>query len=446
MNIVGAIVLAVTPLTAYLLICLLKRPALAFFGVIVVNYFIMGLIRYIPAIQGGVVIDGLLLFTLFLVLLRSRDHLINWIAARNLLTLLSGIWLIYCILLIFNPVTTPSNWFAGVRGLAVYLFLFSLLTAVLLNRYKYLKVFLFLWSVMTLLAVIKALVQKFIGFDAAENHWLFVDGGSSTHIISSGVRYFSFFTDAASFGCGMALSMVVFSITAIYIHTKSLRIYYIIVALLAGYGMMISGTRAAIVIPFVSYAFFIILSKQWKIILPGVLIILCTFVFFKYTYIGHGNTEIRRMRSAFNPTESASFQIRKTNQAEMRVFMKDHPFGIGVGKAKRAEPGDYMYQLPTDTSLVYVWVETGIVGLGLFLLVFLVTFAKGVYDVWYRIRDKQLRGILIALLAGLVGMLVSAYGNEILQQFPNGPIVYMCMAFIFMGRKFDQAITDGKGT
>lgn len=130
----------------------------------------------------------------------------------------------------------------------------------------------------------------------------------------------------------------------------------------------------------------------------------------------------------------------------MRVFMKDHPFGIGVGKAKRAEPGDYMYQLPTDTSLVYVWVETGIVGLGLFLLVFLVTFAKGVYDVWYRIRDKQLRGILIALLAGLVGMLVSAYGNEILQQFPNGPIVYMCMAFIFMGRKFDQAITDGKGT
>jgi len=445
-DLLPAMVLAISPLTFYLLIRLLERPIFAFFCVIIINYFIMGVTRYVPGIPAGIVMDGLLLLTFVFVLIRSREKIIDWTGSCNLLILLSGIWLVYCILLIFNPITSPSDWAAGIRGLAVYLFIFPLLATILLNRYQYLKIFLFVWSVLTLLAICRALMQKYIGFDTAEKNWLFVDGGSSTHIIYTGIRYFSFFTDAASFGCGMGLSMVVFSIIAIYIRSKPLRVYYIIVALLAGYGMMISGTRAAIVIPFIGYAFFILLSKQWKIMIPGIIFIAFAFVFFKYTYIGHGNTEIRRMRSAFNVTQDASFLVRQANQAEMRVFMKEQPFGIGIGKAKRAEPGDYMYQLPTDTSLVYVWVETGIVGLVLFLLIFLITFARGLYDVWYKIRDRQLRGILSALLAGLAGMLACAYGNEILQQFPNGPILYICMAFIFMGRKFDQAIADERAT
>ncbi len=439
---VEAMVLAITPLGYYVLIRLLERPSLASFAVFFVNYFIMGLTRYLPGLPAGIVMDGLLLMTFIFALFRSRDQAIDWAGARNLLTLLTGIWLVYCILLVFNPETTLADWAAGVRGLAFYFFIFPLLTAVLLNRHKYLKIFLLLWSVLTLLAVTKALMQKFIGFDPAEQYWLYVTGGSSTHIISSGTRYFSFFTDAASFGCGMGMSLVVFSIVAFYIRSKSLRIYFIVVALLAGYCMMISGTRAAIVVPFVGYAFFILLSKQWKIIIPGIVLIICAFVFFKYTYIGHGNTEIRRMRSAFNVSEDASFKLRQSNQERMKVFMVDYPFGIGIGKAKRTEPGDYMYELPTDTSLVYVWVETGVVGLIFFLFIFLITFAKGTYDVWFRIQNKELKGILCALLAGVAGMLACAYGNEMLQQFPNGPIVYICMAFIFMGRKLDKVLGD----
>ncbi|MFA5650346.1 MAG: O-antigen ligase family protein [Proteiniphilum sp.] len=438
---VPAIALAISPFLLYLLLRILERPFLAFFMVIIVNYFIMGVTRYIPGLPGGIVMDALLLLTLFFALLRSRDGTVDWSNGRNSLTLLTGIWLVYCILLIFNPETTAENWFAGVRGLAVYFFLFPLLTVVLFNRYKYLKLFLITGSMLTLLAVGKALMQKFIGFDAAEWRWLH-EGGSSTHIIYTGIRYFSFFTDAASFGCSMGFSMVVFSITAFFVRSKPLRLYFILVALLAGYGMMISGTRAAMVIPFVGYTFFIMLIKQWKVIIPGIVVILCIFVFFKYTYIGHGNNEIRRMRSAFQATEDASYKVRQFNQAEMRIFMKEHPFGIGIGKAKRAEPGDYMFGLPTDTSLVAVWVETGVVGLILFLLIFVVTFVKGAYDVWFKIENKRLRGVLSALLAGLAGMLACSYGNEMLQQFPNGPIVYICTAFIFMGRTLDKELSN----
>ena len=445
-GLIPALALSFLPLIIYAIIQLVNEPTYALLGVFIANYFIMGVTRYVTGLQGGIVIDGLLLATLFFLLLYNLNNPVSWVSLRNPLTLLTGIWLLYCLVLVFNPETTLNHWAAGVRALAVYFFLFPVLTALLLNQFKYLKWFLFLWSVLTLLAIGKSLMQKFIGFDSAELYWLHVLGGSRTHIIYTGVRYFSFFTDAASFGCNMGMSLVVFGITALYTRSKPLRIYYIAVALLAGYAMMISGTRAAIAVPFAGFAFFVLLSKQWKIMIPGVLLILALFVFFKFTYIGHGNAEIRRMRSAFNVTEDASYMLRKQNQEKMRVFMNDHPFGIGIGEAKRAEPGDNMYDLPTDSSMVFVWVETGIVGLILFLLIFLVVLLKGSYDVFIVIQNRELRGLLSALLGGVAGMLVSSYGNEMLQQFPNGPIVYMCMAFIFMGPKLDKEISENEIT
>lgn len=443
---IPAFALSISPLIIYGIIQLVKDPIYALLGVFVANYFIMGITRYVTGLQGGIVMDGLLLAILFFLLLYNLKNPVSWVSLRNPLTLLTGIWLVYCLVLVFNPETTLNHWAAGVRALAVYFFLFPMLTALLLNQFKYLKWFLFIWSVLTLLAIGKSLMQKFIGFDSAELYWLHVTGGSRTHIIQSGVRYFSFFSDAASFGCNMGMSLVVFGVTALYIHSKPLRVYYIAVALLAGYAMMISGTRAAIAVPFAGFAFFVLLSKQWKIMIPGALLILSLFVFFKFTYIGQGNAEIRRMRSAFNATEDASFIARMKNQEKMRLFMNDHPFGVGIGKAKRAEPGDYLYQLPTDTSLVFVWVETGVVGLSIFLLIFLVTFLKGTYDIWFRIENRQLRGLLSALLGGIAGMLVSSYGNEMLQILPNGPIVYMSMAFIFMGPKLDKEISENEIT
>lgn len=441
---IPATAVALLPLLLYLLIRFVEKPFYALLPLFVANYFVMGVTRYIPGLPGGIVMDGLLLVTFLMILLHSFRYPLPWRNLRNILTLSTAIWLIYCLLMVFNPEADLYNWAAGVRALALYLFLFPLLTALLLDRYRYLKLFLLVWSILTMAGVAKALMQKFVGFDAAENYWLFVSGGSSTHIINTGIRYFSFFTDAASFGCNMGMSLVVFGVAALYMRPVGLRIYYLVVALLAGYAMMISGTRAAIVVPFAGFTAFLLLSKQWKVLIPGIILIVGLFIFFKFTYIGQGNAEIRRMRSAFNVTEDASYLLRKQNQEKMKVFMKEHPFGVGIGEAKRSKPGDYLYQLPTDTSLVFVWVETGIVGLSLFLLIFFSSFIKAGYDIWFRIRSSQLRGVLAGLVGGVAGMLVSAYGNEMLQQFPNGPIIYICMAFMLMGPKLDKEICENE--
>lgn len=435
------IILAGIPLSCITLLFFFRKPYWLMIILFIMNYVIMGVGRYMLELQGGVIIDLLLLITIIVLLIQSIFFPVDyWKKANNVLTYLALIWLIYCIIEVINPYTTVELWLTSVRGIAFYMFLFTILTSALLNKYIDLKRILILWAILTVLAVSKALIQKFIGFDWAENHWLFAEKGAKTHIIYSGIRYFSFFTDAANFGCSMALAMVVFSISAIYIQNKYLKVLFIIVALLSAYGMVISGTRAALAVPFVGYTIFIIVSKRVKVLIGGAIILTSMFVFFNFTNIGQSNAEIRRMRTAFDGTKDASFNVRLENQKKMKEFMPEHPFGIGIGKSKHAEPQDHMYGIATDSSLIFIWVETGTVGLVIYMFIFLFVLGRGMYDILFRIKDHELKGILSALVAGLGGMLVTAYGNEVLQQFPAGPILYMSMTFIIMGRHFDKEI------
>ena len=76
------------------------------------------------------------------------------------------------------------------------------------------------------------------------------------------------------------------------------------------------------------------------------------------------------MRSAFRPSQDASYQLRVDNRKKMRELMIHKPFGYGIGLSK----GDRFYPkermpYPPDSWLVSVWVETGIIGLVLYLAV-----------------------------------------------------------------------------
>ena len=91
---------------------------------------------------------------------------------------------------------------------------------------------------------------------------------------------------------------------------------------------------------------------------------------FVCTNIGDDNQYIRKMRSAFRPSQDASYQLRVDNRKRMRELMIHKPFGYGIGLSK----GDRFYPkermpYPPDSWLVSVWVETGIIGLVLYLAV-----------------------------------------------------------------------------
>lgn len=443
-GLIAGLAVAVIPLTLCLLWATFQNPALSMLGLFVVNYFLMALTRYAHDVPFGMILDALIFYNIFIISIHAMVHRIEWKRAGTGLTIAAAIWTCYCLLEVVNPESVSvSGWFSSVRSVAFYFFMIVVLTQLTMKEYKYLKYMIAIWSVLTLIAVAKACIQKFVGFNAAENYWLFVLGGRSTHIIHSGVRYFSFFSDAANFGGSMGMSMVVFSISALYYRNPWIRTYLLLVAAAACYGMLISGTRSALAVPFIGYVAYIAMSGRVKIIIMGIFLVISAFIFLKFTTIGQGNATVRRARSAFN-TDDASFQVRMENQAKLRELMVDKPFGAGLGhgggKAKAFAPNAPLSQIPTDSWFVMIWVETGLVGILLHVGILLYILARGAFLVLFRLRNPQLRGLTAALTAGISGIVVMAYANEVLGQIPTGAIIYMSMAFIFLAPRFDREL------
>ena len=114
-------------------------------------------------------------------------------------------------------------------------------------------------------------------------------GGARTHIIWSGIRYFSCFSDAANYGVHSAMAAVTFSISAFFVDSRWKRLYFLFIALCGIYGMGISGTRSAMGVLMGGMLMITIIAKNWKALLGGIFISIGIFVFFYYTNIGSGN-------------------------------------------------------------------------------------------------------------------------------------------------------------
>lgn len=94
---------------------------------------------------------------------------------------------------------------------------------------------------------------------------------------------------------------------------------------------------------------------------------------------------------------------------------------------------------PPDSWLVSVWIETGIVGLVLYLVIHGVLFAWCSWILLFRIMNKRLRGLLAAWLCMNAGFFVAAYANDIMQ-YPNSIIVYTGFALCFAGPYIDKVM------
>ena len=60
----------------------------------------------------------------------------------------------------------------------------------------------------------------------------------------------------------------------------------------------------------------------------------------------------------------------------------------------------------------------------------------------FKIKDPWLKTKMQGITAGLAGIMAASYGNGILGQMPTGIILYMGMAFLFLGTKFDKEISE----
>lgn len=442
------IVIGLLPFAMLFTFLCINKPAILLGITLIINYIIMGVNRYYPIpIAITNVFDLLYGIMLALIFLKQLQTNHNFKKILNAYTGITFIWLLYCIINVGNGITGElylEAWLRIIRPWALYPILTCVILSIHCNHYTSINYFLVLWGILTLLAAAKGYWQKNKGFDSTELAWLW-SYGARTHFIHSGIRYFSFFTDAATFGASMGLSCTTFTLTFFYTRNLYLKLFYLIVGMAGFYGLLIAGTRAAIAVPIVGLCLFLFLSKSWKICAIAGILLFSGVGMLKYTKIGEDNRLIRRMRTVFDANDQ-SMQVRFENQRALKAYMSEMPFGIGMGVENGVLPPQNKYYFvsicPADSSLVDVWKQMGIVGLCVFLGLHAVIFMLGSYILLFKIRNPEIRGPLTGMLCGCAGILVASYANMVYFQFPNGLLIYSCFTFVFLGSYLDKLYTE----
>ncbi|MCD6112701.1 MAG: O-antigen ligase family protein [Bacteroidales bacterium] len=421
-----------------------KIPAIGLISVLIFAFTAIGLNRYILNVPLGLSIDVFLVLTYIALFFKLFYEKEKWALIKNDLSLIALIWFIYGLLEFFNPLALSKlAWLYAMRGMSLYFLLTIPLAYLLFNDFKYLKNFLYIWAFFSILATLKGCMQLYYKPDYAEQRWLDA-GGGITHILFGELRVFSFYSDAGQFGAAQGQAGIVGTIVALNSKKIKNKIIFGLMGLAGFYGMIISGTRGAMIVPMFGAFLYLIHRKNIKTLAIGLLIMAAVFVFFRYTWIGQSNSQIRRMRTGFRPTDDISLQVRLNNRKILKAYLADKPFGGGIGSAgdwgRRFSPQGFLANVPTDSWYVQIWAEQGIVGLVLYLSLMIYILIKGSFLIMFKINHPILFGISSALLCGIFGSLGASYGNGVFGQLPSGILNYLSMAFIFMAPQFDKRL------
>lgn len=400
-----------------------------------VNYFIQAkdVILPVPTSLPNEMLEIILLAIAIIDLKENNFH-----RCGNLMFFSLIIWCGFCTLEILNDTCgmgmQVAGWFSGARKVGfqiLYCFLvYTLYITTPQTLVKYIKI----WAFLSLFAAFWVWKQQSFGFTVAENEW--IQAHRTTHIIRGGtlIRYFSIYSDAASFGIGMATTAVAFLIFAITLKIRKHQVFFGITGLICTWAMFPSGTRTAMVCLFAGFFVYVFLSKSFKIAVPMSILGVVGFIILAFTKIGDGNDQIRRMRSAFDRSD-ASANVRTINQQAMKKYLQDAPWGIGIGNTYENVPANNKFRklstIPPDSEYVWIWVHTGIIGITIFLITTFLMFVGACWIVLFKINSPSLRGIGAGFCCAFVSIQLGGYANQILMQYPNCVLYYGGLSLVY---------------
>lgn len=437
------LVLIMLPGLLYLLIRLFIDPRFGLFLAYSYSFIAIGIYRYLPGnIPFGLGVDALLVLVLIAVIL-GRGHKLDWKLAGNDFTLVSVIWMGYTVLELVNPEAQSfAAWFYAMRGVAFYQILMVTIGFLLLKDKKDLKLFLIIWFGFSVLAALKGIQQVKIGPDPWETAWL-DEGGALTHRIQGKLRAFSIFSDAGQFGAGMGHVAIVALIMGIGPGPRRRRLILLAIAAVTILGMLFSGTRGAMFVPAAGAMLYLFLSRNFKIFLIGVVFVGGLYGFLRYTSVGNNNYQIYRLRTAVQPSQDKSFQVRLANQKKLKAYLASRPIGGGIGSSgnwgMRFSPNTLLAQTPTDSWFVQIWAEMGIIGLLLHLFILFYLLIRCCIIIW-NLKDPVIRQVMAGLISGVFGIMVASYANGLYGQMPTGMIIYLSYVFIFISPSIEKSL------
>lgn len=426
MGVKGAMIIVALPIVLAVLLSILLEPRIGLY--LYVNFsFLIGASRFLENdLPVGTGLDGLLVFTLLSVFLNGRQ--MNWRRLNNPAFYLLTIWLVYTILEYFNP-NAPYQpaWFYHARSYSLNWFFLAII--VLVTPITTANVWLFIrtWLVWSVLAALWGFKQQYIGLTPAEQNWL-AAGAEKTHILWGQLRSFSFYSDAGQYGSEMAGVTLVSLILFFQVKKIPSKLLYLVLVLVLFWGYAVSGTRSSLFVLIAGYAAYLGLQRKIVPIIQGVSLAAPLLAVLLFTNIGNNVYQIYRIRTALRPTQDESFLVRLENQQRIRNYLKDLPFGVGVGSSSgagvRFSPNHWAAQIPPDSWYVQLWIETGIVGVVIYLFMLAGMILIGTYRLW-QLKDPWLTTLMLVLLSEFIGIAVVSYSNPIMGQFPTSTIVFI---------------------
>ena len=409
-----------------------------FWTLIAINYFIQmkDIPLPVPMSLPNEMLE-ILLLAIAIIDVRQTTHFER---AGNIMLLALMIWSGFCLLELLNDTCNLginiSAWFTGFRLMSLQLLWIFLVFTIYIDSPETLMRYLKLWAFFSLFSAIWTWKQSTFGFTAAEHIWL-ETRGRTTHILNAGtlIRYFSTFSDAANYGCHAAGAAVAFIIIGISSKIKKNKKLFLLISIAVIWGMFQSGTRTAIFCLGFGLLVYVFLSKSVRIAVPF-LIVFSIFAFILvFTTIGNGNQQIRRMRSAFNK-DDASANVRDVNKEAIRGYIKDAPWGIGLGMGWDNVPSNNKYfklaTVPPDSEYVFIWIRTGKIGITVFLISMGLIFLGACRVVLFELKSQALIGIGSGLCGAFAAIQLGAYGNQVLYQYPNGLTFFGGMAIVYI--------------
>ncbi|MEZ4984185.1 MAG: O-antigen ligase family protein [Saprospiraceae bacterium] len=438
-----SIVLAVLPVALLMAGLVLVYPVSGLWFALGFSFIASGLTRYV-AIPWGLLMDVVLFIAVAGWAVRKISTR-QWEDVKNDALLASVGWFVYVLLEMLNPLNPGLEaWFYAMRGLGFYTLIGFLLTFTYLRHPRYVGYFLEVVFVVSVLGAFWGLKQYFIGTDGAEDHWLYVEGHHDEHVLHGVLRAFSFYSDAGQFGASQVMMSLMAGILLLGPFSLKRKMWYAVVVIATLLGFLYSGARGALAVPVAGGLFYMLVSKNFKILVAGLLLMSVGYGILKYTYIGQGFQPVARLRTALSP-ENPSLLARLRNQRTLGVYLADKPMGGGVGSAgywgQRFRPGSLLAETPTDSYYVRIWAETGFVGLALHLLLLGYFLGKGSAIAW-QLRHPRLRAQILTIMAAYAGVLLANYGNQVFLQFPTGVVMAVGLPLVFMAPYYDEMLMD----
>ena len=428
-GLVGAFVIVLVPLLLLMLLGVMVSPKFGLFLYVQLSYLIPIIIHFntveLP-IPIGTVIEAIQVLVLLGVFLNGKQ--MEWHRLKNPAFFLVLLWLAFTCLQYFNPETPDrASWLLRFRTLTFQWVCAAVIVSVIPITRRDIKVLLVSWFAWSLAAAAWGFKQQYIGLTDNEMAWL-INFGGKTHLLFGQLRSFSFYSDAAQFGVEMAGATLVCLILCIESTNWRNRLVFGVLTGLFFWGFAVTGTRSALFVMFGGFPFYLLLKRDLTRIVIGGCMGGLLLAFLLFTNIGNSNYQIYRIRTALHPTEDPSFLLRLENQKLLKGYLEPLPFGVGLGTSSISgatyNPDHWAAIVQPDSAYVIVWIETGIVGVVLYVSILLALVGLGVYNVW-KVKDPRLQVLLIALLSQFVGVILMAYSNTIMGQFPTTTFMYI---------------------